>query len=84
MIKKQEYFSLRKFKRGLASVTVGATLFMAGALVESFVAPQVVVYAAGGNLFCKWRMDIYRYDSIRQSKCEPTNDSVGLHTTYNC
>ncbi|WP_449456545.1 YSIRK-type signal peptide-containing protein [Streptococcus suis] len=27
MIKKQEYFSLRKFKRGLASVTVGATLF---------------------------------------------------------
>nr|WP_269088561.1 MucBP domain-containing protein [Streptococcus suis] len=46
MIKKQEYFSLRKFKRGLASVTVGATLFMAGAAVESFVAPQVVVYAA--------------------------------------
>ncbi len=46
MIKKQEYFSLRKFKRGLASVTVGATLFMAGAAVESFVAPQVVAYAA--------------------------------------
>ncbi|MCB2870020.1 MucBP domain-containing protein [Streptococcus suis] len=46
MIKKQEYFSLRKFKRGLASVTVGATLFMAGAAVESFAAPQVVVYAA--------------------------------------
>ncbi|MEI4302885.1 MucBP domain-containing protein, partial [Streptococcus suis] len=46
MIKKQEYFSLRKFKRGLASVTVGATLFMAGAAVESLVAPQVVVYAA--------------------------------------
>ncbi|WP_449457373.1 YSIRK-type signal peptide-containing protein [Streptococcus suis] len=46
MIKKQEYFSLRKFKRGLASVTVGATLFMAGAEVESFVAPQVVVYAS--------------------------------------
>ncbi|HFR3779645.1 TPA: MucBP domain-containing protein, partial [Streptococcus suis] len=37
---------MRKFKRGLASVTVGATLFMAGAAVESFVAPQVVVYAA--------------------------------------
>ncbi|WP_421363462.1 MucBP domain-containing protein [Streptococcus suis] len=46
MIKKQEYFSLRKFKRGLASVTVGATLFMAGTAVETFVAPQVVVYAA--------------------------------------
>ncbi|MCB2861600.1 MucBP domain-containing protein [Streptococcus suis] len=37
---------MRKFKRGLASVTVGATLFMAGAAVESFAAPQVVVYAA--------------------------------------
>ncbi|MGQ7456340.1 YSIRK-type signal peptide-containing protein [Streptococcus suis] len=35
MIKKQEYFSLRKFKRGLASVTVGATLFMAGAALET-------------------------------------------------
>ncbi|MBM7179322.1 MucBP domain-containing protein [Streptococcus suis] len=37
---------MRKFKRGLASVTVGATLFMAGTAVETFVAPQVVVYAA--------------------------------------
>ncbi len=46
MIKKQEYFSLRKFKRGLASVTVGATLFMAGAALETLVVPQVaVVYA---------------------------------------
>ncbi len=39
MIKKQEYFSLRKFKRGLASVTVGATLFMAGAALETLVVP---------------------------------------------
>ncbi|MCO8221212.1 MucBP domain-containing protein, partial [Streptococcus suis] len=47
MIKKQEYFSLRKFKRGLASVTVGATLFMAGAALETLVVPQAaVVYAA--------------------------------------
>ncbi|WP_105150738.1 MucBP domain-containing protein [Streptococcus suis] len=46
MIKKQEYFSLRKFKRGLASVTVGATLFMAGAALETLVVPQAaVVYA---------------------------------------
>ncbi|NQJ50553.1 LPXTG cell wall anchor domain-containing protein [Streptococcus suis] len=37
---------MRKFKRGLASVTVGATLFMAGAALETLVVPQVaVVYA---------------------------------------
>ncbi|WP_165437412.1 MucBP domain-containing protein [Streptococcus ruminantium] len=46
MLKKQEYFSLRKFKGGLASVTVGAALFLAGAAVETIVSPQaVVVYA---------------------------------------
>ncbi|NQR30126.1 LPXTG cell wall anchor domain-containing protein [Streptococcus suis] len=38
---------MRKFKRGLASVTVGATLFMAGAALETLVVPQAaVVYAA--------------------------------------
>ncbi|HEL2556377.1 TPA: MucBP domain-containing protein [Streptococcus suis] len=37
---------MRKFKRGLASVTVGATLFMAGAALETLVVPQAaVVYA---------------------------------------
>ncbi|MBM0241228.1 YSIRK-type signal peptide-containing protein, partial [Streptococcus suis] len=46
MIKKQEYFSLRKFKRGLASVTVGASLFMAGVATETLVVQKTaVVYA---------------------------------------
>ncbi|MCO8213133.1 MucBP domain-containing protein [Streptococcus suis] len=46
MIKKQEYFSLRKFKRGLASVTVGAALFMAGVATETLVVQKTaVVYA---------------------------------------
>ncbi|HEL1598640.1 TPA: MucBP domain-containing protein, partial [Streptococcus suis] len=60
MIKKQEYFSLRKFKRGLASVTVGATLFMAGAAVESLLPSQsAIVYAAETNYYTSstWAFD---------------------------
>ncbi|MEG3265354.1 MucBP domain-containing protein, partial [Streptococcus suis] len=52
MIKKQEYFSLRKFKRGLASVTVGAALFMVGGGVESLLPSQsAIVYAAETNYY---------------------------------
>ncbi|HEM5006706.1 TPA: MucBP domain-containing protein, partial [Streptococcus suis] len=60
MIKKQEYFSLRKFKRGLASVTVGAALFMVGGVVESLLPSQsAIVYAAETNYYTSstWAFD---------------------------
>ncbi|MGU7966617.1 MucBP domain-containing protein [Streptococcus suis] len=60
MIKKQEYFSLRKFKRGLASVTVGAALFMVGGVVEPLLSSQsAIVYAAETNYYTSgtWSFD---------------------------
>ncbi|HEL1976729.1 TPA: MucBP domain-containing protein [Streptococcus suis] len=51
---------MRKFKRGLASVTVGATLFMAGAAVESLLPSQsAIVYAAETNYYTSstWAFD---------------------------
>ncbi|MDG3131923.1 MucBP domain-containing protein, partial [Streptococcus suis] len=58
---KKEYFSLRKFKRGLASVTIGATLFISVNAVDIAVnSQQLTVQAATvsdyNNFNARWSL----------------------------